>query len=206
MWQAAWRVMFVKKLKENIYEILTVTVCLLVLGLFVSMKEGFHMDELLSFELSNAEFNPWIVTTQPEGRLAKFVHNEIDGETFGETMENLVAEVKDVLKNRGNSKMLTYQADVYEEPVWISAEQFRDYIEVDSRDAFLYPSVYFNVKDDNHPPLHFMLLHTVCSLFQGRAEAWMGCLINLGAVAAVLVLLMKTGRLLAEVLGLQSCS
>lgn len=192
-----------KKLKENGFEILAILVCLLVLGLFVSMKQGFHMDELLSFELSNAEFNPWIVTTQPEGRLAKFVHNEIDGDTFGETMKNLSAEIKDVLVNRGNSKLLTYKADVYEEPVWISAEQFRDYIQVDSRDAFHYLSVYFNVKDDNHPPLHFMLLHTVCSLFQGKAEPWMGCLINLIAVAVILVLLIKVGRLLAEVMGLK---
>lgn len=195
-----------KKLKGKIFEIGAVAICLLVLCVFVSMKQGFHMDELLSYELSNAEFNPWIVTTQPEGRLAKFVHNEIDGDTFGETLGNLAAEVRDVLKNRGNSKLLTYQADVYEEPVWITAEQFEDYIEVDSGDAFNYLSVYFNVKDDNHPPLHFMLLHTVCSLFQGRAEAWMGCLINLGAIAAVLVLLIKSGRLLAEVLGLQNYS
>lgn len=196
----------VKKLKGKLFEIGAVAVCLLVLCIFVSMKQGFHMDELLSFELSNAEFNPWIVTTQPEGRLAKFVHNEIDGETFGETLGNLAAEVKDVLKNRGNSKLLTYRADVYEEPVWITAEQFRDYIEVDRGDAFNYLSVYFNVKDDNHPPLHFMLLHTVSSLFQGKAEAWMGCLINLGAMAAVLILLIKSGRLLAEVLGLQKYS
>lgn len=164
------------------------------------------MDELLSFELSNAEFNPWIVPTQPEGRLARFVHNEIDGESIGETLGNLAAEVKDVLKNRGSSKLLNYRADVYEEPVWITAEQFRDYIEVDSGDAFNYLSVYFNVKDDNHPPLHFMLLHTVSSLFQGKAEAWMGCLINLAAAAAVMVLLMKTGRLLTEAAGLQGYS
>lgn len=195
-----------KKLKGKLFEIVAVAVCLLVLCGFVSMKQGFHMDELLSFELSNAEFNPWIVSTQPEGRLAKFVHNEIDGETLGETLGNLAAEVKDVLKNRGNSKLLTYEADVYEEPVWITAEQFKDYIEVDSGDAFNYLSVYFNVKDDNHPPLHFMLLHTVSSLFRGRAEAWMGCLINLGAIAGILILLIKSGRLLAEELGLKRYS
>ncbi len=184
-------------------EIGVVLFCLFVLGLFVLRKEGFHMDELLSFELANAEFNPWIVPTQPEGRLAKFVRNEIDGESFGETFRNLAAEAKDVLQNRGESKLLTYTADVYEEPVWITAEQFQDYITVDRGDAFNYLSVYFNVKDDNHPPLHFMLLHTVCSLFQGRAESWMGCLINLAAVAAVMVLLIKSGRLLADALGMK---
>ena len=39
------------------------------------------MDELLTFELANAEFTPWIVTTQPVGRLEKFVQNEIYGDT-----------------------------------------------------------------------------------------------------------------------------
>lgn len=184
------------------YEIAVLLVSLALLCIFVSMKQGFHMDELLSFELSNAEFNPWIVPTQPEGRLARFVHNEIDGESLGETLGNLVDVARDVLENRGNSKLLTYTAQVYEEPVWISREQFADYIQVDGGDAFNYLSVYFNVKDDNHPPLHFMALHTVSSIFQGQAKPWMGCLVNLGAVAAVLVLLIKLGRCLAEGLGL----
>lgn len=187
-------------------ETAVVLLCLLLLCFFVSAKEGFHMDELLSFELANAEYNPWIVPTQPEGRLAKFVHNEIDGDSFGETVKNLTAEVKDVLENRGNSKLLTYKADVYEEPVWITGEQFRDYITVGDEDAFNYLSVYFNVKDDNHPPLHFMLLHTVSSFFRGQAAPWMGCVINLAAVAVVLILLMKLGVLLAAALGMERYS
>lgn len=164
---------------------------LLVGCFFISRKEGYHMDELLSFELANAEFTPWIVTTQPEGRLEKFVKNEIYADSFGETCANIVENVKDVLKNRGASKMLSYQADVYEEPVWISAQQFRDYITTDSRDNFNYLSVYFNVKDDNHPPLHFMALHTVSSVFQGRISPWMGCCINLVLILGICALLMK---------------
>ncbi len=189
-------------IKEKAYEIITVLACVSVFCLFVSWKEGFHMDELLSFELANAEFNPWIVTTQPEGRLAKFVHNEIDGETPGETLNNLADTVKDVLQNRGNSKLLTYTADVYEEPVWITSEQFSDYITVEGRDAFNYLSVYFNVKDDNHPPLHFMLLHTVSSLFQGRISPWMGCVVNIVAVIWIMILLYRICNLLAPALGL----
>lgn len=189
-------------LKGKVYEIIIVLLCVTMSCFFVSLKEGFHMDELLSFELANAEFNPWIVTTQPEGRLAKFVHNEIDGENFGETVDNLSAAVKDVLQNRGSSKLLSYTADVYEEPVWITGEQFSDYITVEGRDAFNYLSVYFNVKDDNHPPLHFMLLHTVSSVFQGKISSWMGCVINLLAVVWVLILLYKICDVLACELGL----
>ena len=152
------------------------------------------MDELLSFELANAEFTPWIVTTQPEGRLEKFVKNEIDADSFGEMCVNIAENVKDVLQNRGNSKMLSYKADVYKEPVWILAKQFRDYITTNGKDSFNYLSVYFNVKDDNHPPLHFMALHTISSLFQGKISPWMGCSINLVLMLGICILLLKICR------------
>lgn len=187
--------------KSWLPETLVIFVCLLVLTVGVSLKEGYHMDELLSYELSNAAFNPWIVPTQPEGRLAKFVEEEIKGDSFGETLGNLMDTVTDVLRNRGSSKLLSYQADVYEEPVWIDGETFRDYITVDSGDAFQYLSVYFNVKDDNHPPLHFMLLHTMSSFFQRNAEPFVGCVINLAAAAGILLLLMGIGSRLAEAFG-----
>ena len=93
-------------------ELLAVILCLGIMCVGVSFKEGYHMDELLSFELANARYNPWIVPTQPEGRLAKFVREEIQGDSFPETVANLTDTVKDVLQNRGNSRLLSYKADV----------------------------------------------------------------------------------------------
>lgn len=184
-------------LKRNSLEIAVVLLCTAVLGAGVSRKQGYHMDELLSFELSNAEFNPWIVPTQPEGRLAKFVRNEIKGASLGETLGNIKDTVLDVFHNRGSSKLLSYKADVYKEPVWIDRETFQNYITVGEDDAFNYLSVYFNVKDDNHPPFHFMLLHTMCSVFRGSAAPFVGCVINLAASAGILILLINTGKRLA---------
>lgn len=174
-----------------------VLLCILaVLGYFTLQKEGYHMDELLSFELSNAEFNPWIVPVQPVGRLAKFVNEEIRGESFGETLGNLADTVRDAAVNRGGSRLLQYKADVYPEPVWISREQFRDYLTAEGVDRFNYLSVYFNVMDDNHPPLHFMLLHTMSSLFPGIISPLLGCFINLAAVAACILCFFRLGELL----------
>lgn len=175
--------------------ILTLLLIAGVLGVFVSQKEGYHMDELLSYELSNAAYNPWIVPTQPEGRLAKFMRCEIQGGNLGETLKNLGNTAADVLKNRGGSVLANYKADVYEEPVWIGAQQFRDYITVNRDDAFQYLSVYFNVKDDNHPPLHFMLLHTVSSIFQGKVKPFMGCAINIASILATCLLIIAMGRM-----------
>ena len=192
-----------KLIRKKGWEIAAIVLCMLIFSFGVSWKEGYHMDELLSFELANARFNPWIVPTQPQGRLAKFVENEIISDSFSETFGNLWDTVKDVLENRGSSKLLSYEADVYEEPVWISGEQFKDYITVDGQDAFQYLSVYFNVKDDNHPPLHFMMLHTVSSLFWGQIRPFMGCIINMAAVAGIMILLMKLGRVYAGFLGME---
>ncbi len=187
--------------KKILPELLAVILCLGLLCVGVSLKEGYHMDELLSYELADARYNPWIVPTQPEGRLAKFVREEIQGDSFGKTLSNLKNTVVDVLKNRGSSKLLSYKADVYEEPVWITSGQFRDYVTVDGSDAFDYLSVYFNVKDDNHPPVHFMLLHTMSSLFQGTLSPWLGCTINLICMGITLWLLLRLGRQLADIFG-----
>ncbi len=118
------------KIIKYLPELLALILCLLVLGGFVLCKEGYHMDELLSFELANAEFTPWIVPTQPVGRLEKFVVNEIRGGSAAETWKNIAETIKDVIANRGSSKMLSYTADVYDEPVWIDRQQFIDYITV----------------------------------------------------------------------------
>lgn len=169
-----------------------------VLCCFAFRKEGYHMDELLSFELSNAEYNPWIVPTQPVGRLAKFMKEEIEGDTLGETLANLADTALDVLENRGESKLLQYRADVYPEPVWIEAEAFREYLTTGKGDRFNYFSVYFNVKDDNHPPLHFMLLHTMSSLFPGVIVPFLGCFINILAILGSAALIFALGALLEE--------
>lgn len=189
--------------KKILPELVAVILCLVLMGVGVSRKEGYHMDELLSFELADARYNPWIVPTQPVGRLAKFVNEEIQGDSLGETMTNLKNTVTDVLRNRGNSKLLSYKADVYDEPVWITAGQFQDYVTVDGSDAFDYLSVYFNVKDDNHPPVHFMLLHTMSSVFQRTLSPWLGCTINLICLGITLWLLLQLGRQLADIFGME---
>lgn len=186
-----------EKLQRNRWQLAVLILVLLVQCFFISNKNGYHMDELLTFELANAEYNPWIVPTQPVGRLAKFIQQEIYEDSLGETLGNLKDTVVDVLRNRGNSKLLSYQADVYEEPVWITREQFHEYITVGERDAFNYLSVYFNVKDDNHPPLYFMLVHTMSSIFRDRISPWMGCVFNLAAVLGCCILMFALGRLLA---------
>lgn len=176
--------------------IFIVILSMLFLCTFVSRKEGYHLDEILAFQLANAEYNPWIVPTQPVGRLAKFMAEYIDGENLGETISNIGFIVGDTLRNRSSSILANYKADVYEAPIWIDREMFQAYVRNDAGDDFNLLSVYFNVKDDNHPPLHFMCLHLMTSIFKGEISPWHGCVINLAAMAGVLWLLGLIGDLI----------
>lgn len=176
--------------------IFIVMLSMLFLCTFVARKEGYHLDEILAFQLANAEYNPWIVPTQPVGRLAKFMAEHIAGENLGETISNISFIVEDTLKNRGSSILANYKADVYDAPIWIDREMFQAYVRNDSSDDFNLLSVYFNVKDDNHPPLHFMCLHLMTSLFKGEISPWHGCVINLAAMAGVLWLLGLIGDII----------
>ncbi len=170
-----------------------ILLCVIVLTIISSQKEGYHMDEILAFELSNAEYNPWIVPNQPEGRLAKFNREHIEGDNLLEELENIWNIAMDTIRNGSNSILFTYQADVYDAPVWIENTSFQEYLQVNEKDAFNLFSVYFNVKDDNHPPLHFMLIHLVSSIAQGPITIWHGLIINLVIQFFVLLMIGKVG-------------
>ncbi len=187
-----------EKIKEYGVRIIIICLSMLFLSFFIAKKEGFHVDEVLSFQLGNSEFTPWIMPAQPVGRLAKFVGEHIEGDSFGETVRNIAFIIKDTVRNRGNSIVSVYKADVYEAPVWISREHFKDYLECDREDAFNLLSVYYNAKDDIHPPLYYMTVHFMCSVFQGEITVWHGCVINMAALAVTLWLLGCIGDMLFQ--------
>ena len=96
----------VMKEKDSKFFILAMLSVIIVLAFdvfFVSRKEGYHMDEILSYELSNSEFTPWITPTQPEGRLEKYYRAEIYSDSFGTLLSNLRSQVKDVVTRRSAS-------------------------------------------------------------------------------------------------------
>ena len=141
------------------------------------------MDEILSYELSNSEFTPWITPTQPEGRLEKYYRNEIYDENFLTLLSNLFSQAGDILKNRGGSVAASYSAEVYDKPQWMSSEDMKEYVLFYTRDSVPGFSAYYNTTTDNHPPLYFMtinLFSAVYALFAlGKLSVWPGCVLNM---------------------------
>lgn len=179
--------------KIHLCAVLSVIIVMAFDVFFVFQKEGFHMDEVLSYELSNSEFTPWITPTQPEGRLEKYYRNEIHDDRFGGTVSNLFAQVNDILKKRGSSVAASYTADVYDSPQWMSDDDITKYVTYYGSDSVIALSAYYNTTTDNHPPLYFMLLNifsAVYALFAyGSFSAWPGIILNMIFMAGSLLVI-----------------
>ena len=180
-------------LKLHLLTALSVIIVLAFDVFFAFQKEGYHMDEILSYELSNSEFTPWITPTQPEGRLEKFYRNEIHDDRFSRTVSNLITQAFDVLKRRGGSVAASYTADVYENPQWMTEDDITKYVTFYGSDSVIALSAYYNSTTDNHPPLYFMLINILSvawSLFDyGILSVWPGIILNMLFMAGSLLVI-----------------
>ncbi len=118
-------------------------------------KEGYYIDELWSYGLSNSYYAPFL--QDKEGYM-----NE-----------------------------------------WHEPEFYMDYLIVNAKEEFAYDSVYDNQVQDVHPPLYYMILHTVCSLFTGKFSKWFGLIINILFFGGIIWLLYEIS---GEVLGKENCA
>ena len=183
-------------MKEYKWQIVAIFFAVTVMSVFVSRKEGYHMDEVLSFEFANAEYTPWIVPWQPEGRFATFVYQEIETGDFWETTWNWIRYTLDYWINGEDSFAYNYEGNVYVQSVWISREEFREFVMTGPKDRFNLVSVYYNEIRDSHPPLFYMCLHLVCSVFPGIMAPWIGAIVNITAMVICCIFLIKIGLLL----------
>lgn len=77
----------------------------------------------------------------------------------------------------------------------LKREDFIRYLTVyDRTEAFRFDSVYYNQTQDVHPPLYYMLLHLVCSVFCGQYSKWLGLSINIICYAGIGIILYCISR------------
>lgn len=61
----------------------------------------------------------------------------------------------------------------------LTQKELIDYLTVSDDDAFRYDSVYYNQTQDTHPPLYYMMIHTISSVFRKSYSKWIGLSLNL---------------------------
>ena len=79
---------------------------------------------------------------------------------------------------------------------WIPGEVFHTYLTVQPEEAFRYGHIGENLKVVEHPPLYFLLLHTVCSFFPDVFSKWQSAGLNLVLWVLTLAALFKLARIL----------
>lgn len=77
---------------------------------------------------------------------------------------------------------------------WVSGKVLKDYITVDQEHRFAYDSVIHNMRYDAHPPLFFMILHTICSFFPDTYNFWFAFSINIVSFILIQIFLYKLSK------------
>lgn len=69
------------------------------------------------------------------------------------------------------------QYDNYD--VWMTGDEFQNYLIPNDNTKFSYDSVWFNQATDTNPPFYYAVLHTISSVFSGKFSWWYAYSINL---------------------------
>lgn len=141
-------------------------------------KEGLHSDEAYSYGLSNSYYQPFVLAPESLNDLGTITLN-YDAET--ETYELDLS-----------------QCDMINCFTWTDGSVFSDYLTVNPGERFAYDSVLYNQRLDVHPPLYYLLLHTICSFFPGRFSLWYAFVINLFCLVGTQIFLFLTARRLSK--------
>lgn len=163
-------------------------------------KEGYHVDEMLSYGLANSEYLPFMHFGESGYDVKDWMLEYGAGESLGDLCRNLVKDFK-ILKQEDFrfKESVIYQdfllarensADT-RTTTWVSGQEYLDYLAVSKSNSFNYASVYYNQRGDVHPPLFYLILHTVCSVFQGSFSKWYALGVNILFLLMTLLLLYR---------------
>ena len=138
--------------KTNIYIIFSIILFAQIVFMlyYCNMKQGFFVDEIWSYGLSNSYYHAQI-----------WEDNGLDN-------------------------------------VKIDPEMFRSYLTVNKGEEFSYGSVIYNQTHDAHPPLFYLVLHTISSFFPGQFSKWFGLIPNIFYFAISMFLLLKIARCISK--------
>lgn len=191
---------FWEKHKFTILFILILIMSLCAMIYFGHQKQGYHVDELYSYGLSNSEYLPFMHFGESGYDVKDWMNEYGAGESFADLFSNLLKDFRilkecdfDFYKSEIYQAYRTAQAnsaDTYT-TTWVSGQDYVDYLAVNESNTFNYASVYYNQRGDVHPPLFYILLHTICSIFQGQFSKWFGLGLNIVILLIVLVVLYR---------------
>lgn len=77
---------------------------------------------------------------------------------------------------------------------WVSGKLYHNYLTVQPDQRFRYDSVWYNQSLDRHPPLYYVCIHTICSLFPDSFSFVYGFVLNLACFAVTQIFLYRLNK------------
>lgn len=190
-------------IKKHIYKILLsflILVSIFAMSYFGNQKQGYHVDELYSYGLANSEYLPFMHFGISDYDVKDWMNEYGAGESFRDLFSNLIKDYK-ILKKcdfqfYDSEIYYAYRiaqansADTYTTS-WVPGQDYQDYLAVSKSNTFNFASVYYNQRGDVHPPFYYILLHSICSVFQGQFSKWLGLSLNIVLLSITLIVLYK---------------
>ena len=190
-------------LREKGILLVLLTISLLTMLYYGGQKEGYHVDEVYSYGLANSEYLPFMHFGAQEYSVKDWMKEYGAGESLGDLLRNLWKDFQ-ILRDcdfRWRESVIYRDYQVAQAnsadtrtATWMSGQDYLNYIAVSTSNTFNYASVYYNQRGDVHPPLYYIVLHTVCSVFQGVFSPWFGLCINIVFLLLTLAVLYETVR------------
>ncbi len=160
---------------QNIAFIFILILSTLLMLFYIDKKEGWHCDEIFSYGSSNCYFENTLHPYGEKDSTRIFLEEKVLSDNLGDTLKNLKyyyidhTDEKDKIIGELMSKEI---------PTWRSREAAKDYVTA-GNNRFNYASVYYNQLRDVHPPLFYMLVHTVSSIFNNTFSKYIIFFISL---------------------------
>lgn len=171
--------------------IIAIIITLVIMFVFIGQKNGWHEDEIFSYGSSNYKYDNLFQRFGDKDSLNQLVDEKIMDENPITTIKNLGYYIthKDKFQQELNKKI------EQETPIWKTPEEAKEYVTVSSDEIFSYWSVYYNQSRDVHPPLFYMLVHLVSSIYLNHFSKYIIFIINIVFYVASCVMIRKIMKL-----------
>jgi len=162
---------------ERIGFIAAIILVAIVMLIFINKKEGLHCDEAFSYGSSNSSYSNVFYSywrTDPEKEF--FDEYVKDSNIF-----KMISNFKNYyIDNKDEKDRIILEKETAQNTSWRTRDEAIDYMQVTGNgDAFNYDSVFWNQMSDVHPPLFYIAVNTVSSIFKNSSSKYIIFSINL---------------------------
>ena len=167
---------------------IAIFVMCLVMLFFIGQKEGYHCDEIFSYGSSNSNYENIFWSYREKTPMHLLIEEKI---TNDGNIIDWAKRVKYYFVDHKDEKDAFIEEKMREEKmIWRTKEEAENYV-MAKNNRFDYISVYYNQVQDVHPPLFYLIVHTVSSIFNNTFSKYMIFFINIPFFIGVCILIWK---------------